>query len=239
VGVGLVDVGEQEVGVGPAAVAERAAGPTLGGVEAVTGCEEGQRLGDLLGRFEFLEIADAAGLLLGGHEHGRGRAGAQALDVAERELAVGRGLAEGDAQLFLQAAGELARAAQHAGHVVAHLDGDLTRLAVHVVHVVEAGELAHLGRVEAEQRAYLGQRVGGEPAVFGLRDIQRGPQRRAGDRIAGLQGPDFGDGFGQHSGLHMLPVDVAEDDVDRADVDDEVGDEPALGHGVQRLQVME
>jgi len=202
--VGFVDVGEEEVGVGAAAVAEWASWPALVAIEAVAGCEKGQRFGDLFGRFELFEVADAAGLLFGGHEHGRGGAGAEALHVAERELAVGGGLAEGDAQLFFQAAGELARAAQHAGNVIAHLDGDVARLAVDVVHVVEAGELADLGRVEAEQRADLGERGGGEPAVFGLRDIERGPQRGAGDGIAGLQGPDFGYGFvGQHSGLHV------------------------------------
>ena len=118
-----------------------------------------------------------------------------------------------------------------------------------VIHVIEAGELADFGLVQAEQCADLRHYLGWEPTVLTLGNVQCRPQRGAGHGITGLERPNFSNRvFGKHEVLRQaqkpgfsapLSINVAQYDVNRTDIYDQVSNQPVLGHGIQSLQVME
>ena len=178
--IGLVHAAQQEVGLRLAAVSEGAERPAFARVEPLARGDQRHRLFHFFGRVQLLEEADLARGLFGAHEHRRGGARSQAFDLAQGELAVGRGLPELDVEPFFQPLGQHPGPAQHARHVGADLDVVLPRLFMGLVHVIEAGELADFSRAEAKQLGHLSQDGRGQPAGLALGDVQRRAQGRAG-----------------------------------------------------------
>ena len=171
--IGLVHAAQQEVGLRLAAVAEGAERPAFARVEPLARGDQRYRLFHFFGRVQLLEEADLARGLFGAHEHRRGGARPQALDLAQGELAVVRGLPEFDGEPFFQPLGQHTRPAQHARHVGAELDVVLPRRFMGLVHVIEAGELTDFGHVETKKHGYLSEDGRGQPADLALGDVQR------------------------------------------------------------------
>ena len=107
--------------------------------------------------------------------------GAQAFDVAERELTVVRGLvAESMSSRSLSRSASTPDPPQHARHIGAELDMILSRLFVGLVHVIEAGELADFGHVKAEKLGHLGQEDAGSQPASRWATYSAGPKAERG-----------------------------------------------------------
>src|SRR3954454_6747412 len=113
---------------------------------------------------------------------------AETLDGAQRDLAVGGGLAGADAELRLEGLDDLLRPAERAGEVRAHLDR-VPPDRLEVEHVVEGRDRVAEGRRDLQRVGGLLERLARQPAVLLLREPQRRQRRRA--RALGVARPDF------------------------------------------------
>src|SRR5947208_3606891 len=105
-------------------------------------------------------------------------AAAEALDRAERDLSVRRGLARSDAELRLEGLDHLLRAAERAREVRAHLDR-VPPDRLEVEHVVEGRDRIAEGRRDLERVGGLLERLARQPAMLLLREPQGRQRRRA------------------------------------------------------------
>src|SRR3954469_3606159 len=125
----------------------------------------------------------------GGDGHARGvAAAAEALDRAERDLSVRRGLARSDAELRLEGLDHLLRAAERAREVRAHLNR-VPPDRLEMEHVVEGRDRIAEGRRDLERLCGLLERLAGQPAVLLLREPQRRQHRRP--RALGIARPQL------------------------------------------------
>src|SRR4051812_17023716 len=119
-------------------------------------------------------------------DHRRVAAAAEALDRAERDLAVLGGLARRDPELGLEGVDHLLRARERAREVGADLDR-VPADGRQVEHVVEGRDCLAIRGGRAERVADLLERLGRQPAaVLFLREAQRRQDRRA--RVGILRG---------------------------------------------------
>ena len=110
-------------------------------------------------------------------DDGRVSATAEALDRAQRDLAVGSRLAGADAELRLERLDDLLRSAEGAGEVRADVDRVLPD-GLEVEHVVEGRDRVAERRRHLERVGDLLERLPGEPAVALLCEPQRREHRR-------------------------------------------------------------
>ena len=155
-----------------------------------------------------LVVGDAVEVAVVHLEARRLGAGGDALDVFERELAVGRGVAGLDAEAVLEVVQQLLAADQHArdvgadvDHVVAH------RLALE--HLVERRRAEHLGGGDVDQLGDVRHGVVGEVSVLLLRQVQQRDQRRLLDRIAGDDVVGHGRVLGGEGSWRIVAIAIA------------------------------
>jgi hypothetical protein len=153
--------------------------------------------------------------------NGRGpAAGADALNLFEREEAVGRNAIGADAELFAEALVDFVGAAQHATDVGADLNVVFAG-GLEAEHGVVGGDVAHFKLGDADAAGNLGDDRVGEIANFVLRVEQHGNERgtlhgilldervEARGQRGREDGGRFGFGFSGSSFIASTPVPIA------------------------------
>src|SRR5690606_3694792 len=132
-----------------------------------------QNLINLFGREIFvIDVID--------HHHRRAGAGGQAfLFALEEDAAVGRALAEADAEFLLDVGDDIVRAIEHARDVRAHADM-VAAAGARLEHRIEGGHLIHMDGGQIQVFGHRVHQVGREKTVvLLLREAQRREHRRA------------------------------------------------------------
>src|SRR3984885_14706043 len=110
------------------------------------------------------------------HQHRAPVAGAEAADRQQREAAIGRGLAETDAELFANLVPDFLVTGEEARHAIADLD-DVSTDRPAEDQVVESGHAFDVGCRNPEQTPDRGYGVVRYPPVALLHDLERSNAR--------------------------------------------------------------